>query len=140
MPTVTEVYTEDAAAVSAIEFPEGCEPELPAGVLAGTTVQWSPTAPDEDRRAVVAGLVLAVSGDVDANEVAAFLDAVGTERWWLGEVFLLVSRPDGKVLLLPGSDGALLHVVYSATAGAVRQAVTTALARDQRCRWRKPGS
>lgn len=127
MSAVAEVYSEDAAAVSAIEFPAGCSLEPSAGT-AGTTVQWTASAPDEDRRAVVAALIAAVGGDADPDAVAGFLDAVGAERWWLGEVCLRVRRPDGEVLLLPGSDGAFLHLVYPAEAASIRQALTTALA------------
>lgn len=106
MPPVPEVYIEDAVAVSAIEFAEGCEPQRSAKPLAGTTIQWTASAPDKVRHAVIAG----VSGHVDANEVSVFLGAVGTERWWLGEACLRVSLPDGEVLLLPGADAAFLHV------------------------------
>ena len=86
------------------------------------------SARDEDRRVVVADLIAAVSGEAHATAVAGFLDAVGTERWWSGVVCLRVGHPDGEVLLLPGSDGAFLHLVYPAEAAGVRQAVSTALA------------
>ncbi|CAL9464346.1 hypothetical protein SUDANB95_02688 [Actinosynnema sp. ALI-1.44] len=128
MPTVAEVYGEDAAAVSAIEFPTACGVELPAGELAGTTVQWIASAPDEDRRVVVTGLIAALGGDVGADAVAGFLDAVGSEEWWLGEVCLRVGHPDGVVVLFPGSDGAFLHLVYPVGAEVVRRGLDAALA------------